>query len=259
MPAVFIHASDVAACIGKHPYQPQCDVILKYIKRLYPQRYQQLLQESNIIDENETLRNAMTKIGSDLCESIESITHVSDGHEDTPCTLKDRLNVVIEACNNADKLVNEEKRVLIDHCRSAAYTSFGTRQEANVSDVIEKASILGQNVKFIRGDGTYQKRYICSIGKVHVYVGGRIDAATGDGRIVEIKNRVNRLFGKMVEYERIQVMSYMYIYGVSSGVLVERFNDDVLTHDVEFDSAFWNEVVVPGLKDFAATIQDKYP
>ena len=41
------------------------------------------------------------------------------------------------------------------------------------------------------------------------------------GTIVEVKNRVYRLFYRLRNYERTQIQSYMYIFDVENAVLVE--------------------------------------
>ena len=77
-----------------------------------------------------------------------------------------------------------------------------------------------------------------------MYVGGRCDAIVqnedGTKRIIEIKNRMHKLFNKVREYERVQLMAYLYINGIKQGELVERYETQVRRYDV--DSKYWETI-----------------
>ena len=78
---------------------------------------------------------------------------------------------------------------------------------------------------------------------------GRLDGLRDDGAVVETKNRRNRIFGYVPTYERIQLHTYMVLTSTKHAVLVENFEEHQQTHDVLFDESFWQDTVLPALKD----------
>jgi hypothetical protein len=72
---------------------------------------------------------------------------------------------------------------------------------------------------------------------------GRVDGVTEDGVLVEHKQRRNKLFGCVPEYERVQVMAYLKLTGLEKAVVVESFGADQQSHDVEWDSGVWDSYV----------------
>lgn len=79
-----------------------------------------------------------------------------------------------------------------------------------------------------RGTGLFKKdlvRVDLGAGRrgVRVVVGGRVDGLTDD-TVIETKNRRDRLFGFVPEYERIQVQIYMFLTGRTKCVHLENFD-----------------------------------
>jgi len=65
----------------------------------------------------------------------------------------------------------------------------------------------------------------------------------GSRVLVEIKNRTKRLFRKVPDYEYIQVQTYLQMLNLERARLVEQFNSQVLSHDIERDDEFWKNVL----------------
>jgi hypothetical protein len=79
----------------------------------------------------------------------------------------------------------------------------------------------------------------------------RIEERPDGSRIlVEIKNRTNRLFRRVVEYEFIQVQVYLQMLGLVHARLVEQYNNQVLSHDIARDEETWTNELLPGLVKF---------
>lgn len=76
---------------------------------------------------------------------------------------------------------------------------------------------------------------------MRVYLGGKHDGLAEDGTLIEVKNRMRRFLG-VPEYERVQVLAYMRIFGTQRARLVERFGDETREHDVSWDAALWEDV-----------------
>lgn len=117
----------------------------------------------------------------------------------------------------------------------------------------------------------YRKQLLCKIPHpqsdtespvyVDVYIGGKADGLYEVNKtygIVEIKNRVSRLFNKVYDYERVQILAYMHIYGLKEvpGKLIERYGDvnNVKIHDINFDRHFWNYEIIPRVIQFVSDV-----
>jgi hypothetical protein len=91
------------------------------------------------------------------------------------------------------------------------------------------------------------------------YIGGKIDAINTDRTIlIEIKNRVNRLFKRLPSYEMVQVQMYLQLLNLDKAVLVECMktkNDNVMQEDVNVisvnkDIVLWEMEIFPKLEGF---------
>ena len=96
----------------------------------------------------------------------------------------------------------------------------------------------------------------CTLGDTKFVVTGKIDRIEeredGSRILVEIKNRTNRLFRRVVEYEFIQVQVYLQMLGLVHARLVEQYNTQVLSHDITRDEEMWSNVIEPGLREFCS-------
>jgi len=70
----------------------------------------------------------------------------------------------------------------------------------------------------------------------HYKVGCRFD-----GPQIEIKTRKNNFLG-VTDYERVQVHLYMAVNKDNKWTVKEKFNDQVVDHEIPFDSGYFEEV-----------------
>jgi hypothetical protein len=71
---------------------------------------------------------------------------------------------------------------------------------------------------------------------------GKVDGISGD-TVVEAKNRCNRLFMELRDYERVQLECYMYLTGYNKAILTEHYNETSNQISYNHDSCFWEECV----------------
>ena len=128
---------------------------------------------------------------------------------------------------NAQKAEAEAKAAEVAKAATTRMnTNFGTRKEDTVAEMYEAQT----------GDKVYKanRRYDWEIAPGFKVV-GKFDGFTDSGKLVEIKNRVRRLFGEVKEYESVQVHVYMKMAEVDTAHLVERFEDKIGIFDVFYD------------------------
>jgi hypothetical protein len=68
---------------------------------------------------------------------------------------------------------------------------------------------------------------------------------------VEIKNRANKLFGRVRDYEEVQCQTYLQMLkDIGYCRLVEQYNDERRGYLIEKNDKKWNEEIVPKLQNF---------
>jgi hypothetical protein len=124
-----------------------------------------------------------------------------------------------------------------------------------VENKSEVADRLPGNLK---RDDSFYNYDVCQLGDKKFVVVGKIDRIEerpdGSRVLVEIKNRTNRLFRKVVDYEMIQVQVYLQMLGLAHARLVEQYNNQVLSHEITRDEEMWTNVIVPGLEEFCSEL-----
>ena len=92
----------------------------------------------------------------------------------------------------------------------------------------------------------FYKRILQKSGDHIWYIGGKIDGICADKTIIEVKNRMHKLFYNLREYEKIQTYSYMYILESHKSQLVETYmkgkQPEVNIIEVEFEEIYWNYI-----------------
>lgn len=234
---VVIFASEVAGLIGSNPYEK--------IENCWNKLYQRVVKDGDI-----KLMESKIEIVKTDKQIIEEITQKNDIRLSTPtfqsrkfATLvdlnKDKVNLMAEIDGNK-KLKEEEKKVLKKSVESQLNKDFGTKEETSVTELAER--LVG---KKIEKTNKFMMRKVFETENIKWYVGGRVDGKTEDNEIVEIKNRMRRLFYEVKEYELIQLITYLFIHQSNGGYLVEGFKTEekLLTNHnfIKFNKEYFDE------------------
>lgn len=245
--SVCLYASQLAACVGHNRFKKPCDALELVWERVSPHSFRDALHRNHIKTVDETVRA--------IASANESVKHLlvqaEETAPDTSIGVARGYKVVSEKLDTVSPELNREERKLVDDAmKKTMYTKFGNKQE-NVALETIRAKIPCVE------DETFYKKWVADVDGVPVYIGGKIDAITQDGStIIEIKNRINRLFFNIPSYERVQVLAYLYtVPQASKAALVEcltREDGIVLTHTIpiEWDEDYWCDVIVPRITRF---------
>lgn len=243
---VVIKASDVAAICGLNRYKPRQEVFDETWKRYKPETF---TGQTKTDRANEALA-----VSGEAQKVLASALNVRAKNSSEVQTIFEEAKTKV---NSDPKLNAEQKAEVIEHLRSKVYTTHGTRSEDATSTKVEADS----GVKWVK-DNTFYSLPVCSLGDVDFVVTGRIDrieeGPDGSRTLVEIKNRTNRLFRRVVEYENVQVQVYLQMLGLVHARLVEQYNNQVLSHAVDRDEEMWDNIIWPSLKEFARELYMKW-
>ena len=226
MKRVTIRASDVAACVGRHQYKARADVMNEMHKKYWPDTFTGQTQRD---------RANIAMRASPLAREVLDCVSKIEPKDSTE--VQNIIANVRKHINSDTNLSTEQKAEVISHITSNVYTSHGTRSEDRTSDKVE----VDEKVRLVRDNSFYY---------IELPIDRIEEREDGSRVLVEIKNRTNRLFGRVVEYEFIQVQVYLQMLGLVHARLVEQYNNQVLSHDVARDEETWTNELLPALKEF---------
>ena len=235
---VVLKASEVAAIVGKNPYKPRQEVFDELWKKYSPETF---VGKTKTDKAKEAL--SASEDAQNVLKSALSVRATNSDHVQTV------FNEARDKINSDTKLNETQKAEVIEHLRSRVYTTHGTRSEDKTSNKVA----VEQNVRLVK-DNSFYNYDVCTLGDTKFVVTGKIDRIEeredGSRILVEIKNRTNRLFRRVVEYEFVQVQVYLQMLGLVHARLVEQYNNQVLSHDIDRDEEIWVNEIVPGLEQF---------
>ena len=242
---VVLKASNVAAMVGRHRYKPRIEVLDELVKKYAPEKFTGKTKEDKATEALAVSSTAQEVLESALNIKAENSTQVQRVFKEA----RERINF-------DPKLNDEQKAEVIEHLRSKVYTTHGTRSEDKTSDKVETE----EGARLVRDDSFYRLE-VCKLGETQYVIMGRIDRIEerpdGSKVLVEIKNRTNRLFNSVPEYEFIQIQVYLQMLGLVHARLVEQYNNQVKSHDVDRDEETWKNELLPELVKFCEELHSK--
>lgn len=246
MVRVTLKASDVAAICDLHKYKSRKEVLDEVWKKYSPETF----------------------IGQTKADRAEAALSASDGARKvleaavaTKAKDSSEVQTIFEAAKNQvnsdSKLSGTQKAEVIEHLRSQVYTTHGIRTEDRTAD-----KVTADTGARLARDNAFYSLDICELGDFKFVVTGRVDRVEekpdGSRVLVEIKNRTNRLFKRVVDYEMVQVQVYLQMLGLVHARLVEQYNTQVLSHDIDRDEELWANIIWPRLEAFCQELYSKW-
>lgn len=270
-PFVCVYASQLAACIGAHRHKKPHEALEAMWQRIDPAGFRGAMARNGVTSAEEAARAAI-EANAHLRDLVEAASRAPD----TSAEVADRYE---RASRSLASLAEGQDLEANDGIlRHEAYTAYGTAREARVMERVRDMGIA------CREDPKFHKKAEGQLplpggGECPWYIGGRVDAVSDDRTLViEIKNRVNRLFYRVPEYERVQVQAYMHLLDIDRAMLVECLTlppgepdrePDMHLHvtHIPRDRPYWERDVAPRLRAFVeflavalhdTGVQDRY-
>lgn len=236
---IILFVTDLAVILGYNKYQHISDVFLKLYQKSYPTKYKSLIDTMEkqgyklepVITNEETIKNN----GLDISKCLNSANQTE-------------LNKEKKALLNAAKekeISEKDKEALKEAINRVSNTNFGINNETPIIEIYCK----DYNKKLIEPKG-FVKKKIETNGKIEWHIGGKVDGITEDKILVEVKNRVSKLFKELRSYERVQIQAYMYIFDLSIANLVEGIRQKKGTTISVIEDKFSESIWKDFMKDF---------
>ena len=215
-----LYASSFAGFVGKNPYVKQHEVFESTWEKYSPETYHAALERNGRTTDQQCLESLRKSI-----PEVEVVLHAAESSINTSAihVMENRQTLVDEV--PPDVVSSHEKKLVDQEIRKQLYTRYGTARERSVVDMLVKdmGMTFAKGIEYI----TYSKTYLTA-NNTEWRLSGKIDALTEDATtIIEIKNRVKRLFMHATIYERIQVECYLRLIETAErAFLVEALTSD---------------------------------
>ena len=109
-------------------------------------------------------------------------------------------------------------------------------------DKIIKEYSKKYNKKVTDNNSKLYKLHLFNIGKHKFSICGKIDGIENN-ELIEVKNRKNRLFTFIPEYEQIQMQIYFKLTGLSTGKLIQNHNEEQSILPINEDNNIWDIIM----------------
>jgi hypothetical protein len=233
IPKVIIGASSVASAIGIG-FKRQPEMIEDLWKKYSPKTF-----------DGKTKEDIALEVFDANPSSQSILKDAEDFESETSTDVDKKIRAVYHQIENSGMQPND---IIIakDHLRKTLYTNHGTRNEYKTADA--------DGAKLIEDD-TFYELDICTIEGTLYQIVGRIDRIqlndNGSRTLVEIKNRANKLFGRVRDYEEVQCQTYLQMLNnVEYCRLVEQYNDERRGYLIERNDKKWKNTILPKLQNF---------
>mmetsp|Transcript_5368 Transcript_5368/g.5501 ORF Transcript_5368/g.5501 Transcript_5368/m.5501 type:complete len:289 (-) Transcript_5368:535-1401(-) len=243
---VTIRASDVAAIIGQNQYKTSKEVFDDMWKRHSPETFLGQTKQDLAV---EALKS---------CDETEKVlisaTAAYEAKDSDDATVK--YQEAEKIIQSSVTLPMPDKVKILDQLKTQVFTSHGIRAESKTADVIEEKEgiILRLDTKLYNFPlGVINGRRYQIAGKID-----RVEDIDGEAVIVEIKNRMKRLFNKVPDYEQIQVQTYMQIVNlqVNKVKVIEQYLEETSTAVIIRDDIKWKLDILPKIMNFCNQLDE---
>jgi hypothetical protein len=234
---LLINISEIAIITGDNIYKTKREYLIDFWKKNFKDDFDKYKELTSFV--KETDEDIITKISNnnkiDISYDLKNCIR-SKNTED----LNVLKTVIFEKIENFKE---EDKKDIRKSIINITNTNFGIKNENDVTKIYE--NITGNK---ILKDNKYHKIKIFQYDTFNVYIGGKIDGISLDNSIIiEVKNRLYKLFYELRNYEKVQIMSYIYLFSLLKGHLVEahKKKDETKINiiEVQFDSIYMDYII----------------
>jgi hypothetical protein len=248
MKTFIIKASDIAACIGYNKFKDVNDLSDEYCNKL-----RLLFGKQKVPSKQDDILDVIKEKLPDLSDMVDiTVKDIAKLDNDE---ISEIVKSTKETISSNKELTKTQKEDTFEELKSKIYRKFGEVSEEKTSE-----KIIKETSKKLIKDNKFYKLEIYETDDVKFIIYGRIDRIEcnedGSKVLIEIKNRMNRLFKYVPKYELVQVQIYMRLINLDNAKLVEQYKDDIYTHIIKRDDILINDILSK-LKLFCENVYTK--
>lgn len=249
-PYVCLYVSQLASCMGLDRYRTIDRAFETVWRRVDPGGFDRAYKRCERMCHDDAVKQALER---DV--TTQQAIHAFSGdisRFDSQTAGRTAQNLVQQYTGRYGKTAPEVEEAL----RSRVYTDYGTACEKSVFDCINRRGLFPTPVV---NDNTFYSVPGGRVGGQEWYIGGRVDGCLSDrSAVVEIKNRVYKLYRQIRPHDMIQVQAYSHLLDIPKAFLVEcyRHNQglELCVMATMRDDRMWREFVLPRLQAFVSVL-----
>lgn len=234
---LLINVSQIAILTRHNIYQNPRDYLINFWKKTNKDDFLEYQKITGYNEKND-------KIVFDAISKKNNLQLQQDLHKCYQSKNTKELDASKELLMKKIQDLNEkDKKEITESIKNLSNTRFGIKNEDDITKMIEKK----MNIQIVK-DNAYVKKKIIENEFFSIQIGGKIDGINKqDGSIIEVKNRMKKLFLELRDYEKVQLMCYLYLFDSPKGFLVEAFKGkdktDINIIECPFDELFVQNII----------------
>lgn len=234
---VVINISEVAIITGHNKFKTKREYLIDFWMKNNKDDYEKYIEITKFSKQTDEIKikNISSKNSINIEKELKQCSFIKNIND---------LNILKKNIfDKIEKLSENDKKEITQSINNVANTKFGIKNEFDVCKVYETMT----NSKIFK-DNKYKTKNIIENELISVKIGGKIDGINIDnGKIIEIKNRMHKLFFTLRDYEKIQIMCYLFLHNAIEGDLVEAFKNregvEINIINVIYDEEFMNTII----------------
>lgn len=260
MTNIYLPISKLGTYTGLSPYGNLSESIISLWKKIDLNGYSNTLdklqkkynKEINVYTEWQEMENISQQLGLyDMKDKIKE-SMKAESQSDLKRNQRNLIRNITQISSD-NKVIEEKKDRLKVLVNSFTNRGFGTKHENNAIDLY-----VNQTNNLVEDQQKTITKMVCKSKspEVNWFLIGKIDGISidkdGNKKILEIKNRTNKLFKVLKDYEKPQIQAYMKLIDLEKGQLVECLKQkkdssysrdgQICIIDVEFDNDYWEQL-----------------
>jgi len=244
---ICINISEIAIITGDNIFKTKREYLIDFWKKNFKEDFMKYKEITKFTKENDNeIINRITKDNNiDISKELKDCVKSNNTEN-----LNSVKNIILSKLEN---IKDEDKKEITKSITNLTNTKFGIKNEDDITKIYENIS----GNKIIK-DNKYHKIKLIEYNNFNIYIGGKIDGIYEDTTaIIEVKNRIHKLFYELRDYEKVQIISYMYLFSVNKGYLVEAHKKQDETNiniiEVLYDKKYM-DIIINKITEFAKFI-----
>lgn len=257
---IIYNASDIAALINKNPYKTQDEIIHNILCKLKKVENKKDLENFKSISTDDThkLLNSFYNNSylnkQEFNEYLNLLNNITNEEQKLKLDKKIMEHITKNCINisNTNDCINLQKKIdenidnvlkNKDNSELKKYLNGHINKKRGIKneDKIIKEYSKKNKTKITDNNSKLYKNYLFTINNYKIYICGKIDGIEND-ELIEVKNRKNRLFTFIPEYEQIQIQVYFKLTNLFKGKLIQNYNEEQSILSINKDNDIWHMI-----------------
>lgn len=243
MPKILLYSSQLAAFIGKNAHTCTSRIFNKLYEKYFVDALTKIKMVDHVKESNIGDSGSIDKLSQKLENNKDlriKLDNLCKANLSSFVMKKETENLVKQVLDT-EKLSEEEQNILKKAADGYTNKKFGTIREVNALDIYKEK----MNVDIVTGIQSRTKKIVDYDGYELILI-SKIDAMKYDGTVLEVKNRMYRIFEEVREYEWLQVQTYLEVYNLENAELIEYLKTgegEMKINLITRDRRYWEEIV----------------